>query len=207
VIKHHLLILTAVICSLLNCRAYGQTANVGIYGGLNFARAHHLYDVSTLTRTGEVFGGFLEIVPSRSLISYQAEIHFIQKGATLDSAHAKVLKWRFSYIELPLLLRTTAHALGLKPFLFVGPKIGLLLTATAMEKTGNQSNRYNEKRATRPVEVSVDGGIGIELEIQSAWVAFASLRYSLGLTDIDKSSGVWTSRDTQLILGTKFSLK
>lgn len=183
-----------------------NAVTLGLQGGHNNAKARHLNVGTTSKRSGIVAGGFVEIIPPNSLISYQVEFHYLQKGAYIKGDTSRV-RFKFNYLEIPLLLRSTARNDGIKPFVFAGPKIGILLSAIANIKTTSLSESRDLKKDTKPIDFSLDMGIGFEYAFGQTCF-FGAARYSLGLVDIDKSSrGEWYSRDFQITAGTKIDLK
>ena len=180
--------------------------SIGFHAGYNNARAHHLNGGSTSARQGRVAGVSLNVFPTNAMIGYRAEIHFIQKGASIKSDTTRA-SFYFNYIEIPLLFRTAASLEGIKPYVFAGPKIGFLIANRAKIETNGVSKKIELKDDTEPIDFSIDGGGGLEYTV-GRMTTFAAIRYSLGLLDIDKSrNGEWYARDFQIVSGINFSLK
>ena len=183
-----------------------NTYSIGFHTGYNNARAHHLNGGSTLARPGVVAGISLNIFPLNALIGYRAEIHWIQKGASIRSDTTRA-SFYFNYIEIPLLFRTAASLEGFKPYVFAGPKIGFLIANLGKIKINGVSKKIDLKDDTEPIDFSIDAGTGLEYAVGRI-TFLAAIRYSLGLLDIDKSrNGEWYARDFQIVSGINLSLK
>jgi hypothetical protein len=204
-------LINAMALSVVMCLGFAETSaqnsySIGFYGGLNRAKAHHLNNGSTSSRPGGVFGLSLDILPANALIGYRAEIHFIQKGASIHG-DTSLARFEFNYIEIPLIFRSAARHEGFKPFFFAGPKIGFLLSGRARTKLNGATQKFDLKKDTERMDLSLDGGGGLEYTF-SRMTLFGSVRYSHGLLDIDKSrDGEWYSRDFQIISGIHFSFR
>lgn len=197
---------TVCMVFLFISSVWGQTRyNAGFHGGLNFASASQSQNVKTSTRTGWIAGGLLEIVPQTSFVSFQIECHYIQKGMDFDSA-GSAIHWQFNYIEIPILVRTAYRHEGFRPFAFVGPKIGFLLHSRAAIRLPDRRENIDLADVTESIELSLDGGFGLQYTRDTRVTYFAQLRFSAGLKDIDKSNARWQSRDTQLTAGVKFAV-
>lgn len=183
-----------------------NAVDIGFYGGLNRADARQFNGGSTSSRSGSVFGTFIEIIPPHAWVSYQIELHYIQKGASIQDDASRA-HFRFHYLEIPLLFKSTAKFESFRPFVFAGPKIGFLLSSGAKLKTNGTSESINLDKDTEALDFSADMGLGCEYTAGRATL-FISTRFSLGLFDIDKSrNGEWYARDFQIVAGTKFNLK
>ena len=183
-----------------------NTYSIGFHAGYNNARARHLNGGSTSARPCMVAGVSLNVFPTNAMIGYRAEIHFIQKGASIKSDTTRA-SFYFNYIEIPLLFRTAASLEGIKPYIFAGPKIGFLIANRAKIETNGVSKKIDLKDDTEPIDFSIDGGGGLEYTV-GRMTTFAAIRYSLGLLDIDKSrNGEWYARDFQIVSGINLSLK
>lgn len=189
---------------------FGQTpVSLGLRAGLNFANAStEGVSLSTSTRTGLVLGGLLEIGLSDAIF-IQPEIFYIQKGAEFTisgGGQSATVTWKFDYIEMSALLKAKFGSTEFKPYIFGGPNIGINVVAEAEGKSGTQSQTVDLKNLIESTDFAFDIGVGGEYSMNEETSLVGDIRYSLGLSDIDKSESSWKSTGVQIILGVKFSL-
>jgi opacity protein-like surface antigen len=155
-------------------------------------------------------GAHLEISLS-DVFSIQPELFEIQKGAETsvetESGPATV-KWNLEYVELPVLVKVKLGMNNLRAlFVFAGPNVGIKTQAESEVTLDTQSQTSDIKDQIKSTEISFDFGIGGEVQIDSMVALIGSIRYSHGLTDINKDTMVsWRSYGVQVVLGAKFSL-
>lgn len=143
-----------------NCISFGQKVDIGIKGGLNFAKLE-IPDLKTSNKTGYHIGAYSLFKFGK--IGLQPEFIFSQQGTKVALGD-----WDTKYINIPVILKLyLAGGFNLQ----AGPQFGFLNTA---ELDGN-SIEDNLKNS----DVSIGLGLG--------WDAPMGLkidaRYNLGVTD------------------------
>jgi Outer membrane protein beta-barrel domain len=143
-----------------------------------------------------------------SMWSLQPEIHYTQKGTTLDfggtGQAAGELGFNFGYAEVPVLLRADFGGEGLHPFIVAGPSIAMRLSCNAtLAGTGASlevdCEEFDDNGTTRDPfkKTDIGGTVGVGLSGRLLGRAMsAQVRYGRGFTNIlsDDASG---STDTQ----------
>ncbi len=176
------LILLAGMILMLGVAASAQQTTVGVTGKglkLGFDIADISTDYAELndfldSRTGFSAGAFLTYKLNRQF-AVQPEILYVTKGAAKDlfffNAHLNL-----DYLEIPVLLKFDFTPDGnMRPNLFVGPALGVLLAS----KFHIINETYDIKDYTKSMDVSLVFGGGIDYRR----VTF-DLRYTLGLSGI-----------------------
>lgn len=158
---------------------------LGIKGGVNFANLSGTdAPPNSKTLMGFAAGGYLEIsLPL--LFTIQPEILYSQKGTTFDQGFFGVnikTTEKLNYLEIPVLVKYSFPVPVLKPSLYAGPAMGILLSAKTKTETVGLSREEDIKSQT----TSTDFGLVVGA---SAHVAIITLdvRYTSGLTTIDKN--------------------
>lgn len=178
-----------IICLLAFCvlfTAYSVAQiGLGIKGGVNFANVGGTdAPPGAKTLTGFAAGGYVEIsLPL--LFTIQPEILYSQKGTTYDQTvlgtNFKVTA-KLNYLEIPVLVKYSFPVPVVKPSLYVGPAMGILLSAKGTVEAGGQSQEEDIKDQT----TSTDWGLVVGASAHIAIIT-VDVRYTLGLTTIDKA--------------------
>ena len=187
-----------------------STVNFGIEGGVNFGNAStEPNSVSFSSRTGIMVGALLEVGFS-DVFYFQPEVRYTQKGAEFSvssSSGSGTITWKFDYIEIPLLMEAKFGQSEFKPLIFAGPNIGFNLSANVEGSGTGGSASADIKDQLESIDFAMDFGAGGEYTINPTTALVASIRYSLGLSDIDMDpSSTWKTRGVQLVAGVKFSM-
>ncbi len=183
---------TIAVFALIVLLAGTSQAQVGfgLTGGVNFANvggADVSYSPKSLT--GFAGGVYLDLgVPF--LISVQPEVLYSMKGYKTDqsitflgSTFAVKSTVNLNYVEIPVLIKYSLPVPVLKPTLFVGPSMGILLNAKAkVEITGQPAQDTTITSSTTGTDWGVVFGASAHLAIVTV-----SARYTMGLTTLDKS--------------------
>jgi hypothetical protein len=106
--------------------AFGQGLDLGLKGGVNFAKLSGDDVEDASNRTGFAIGAFLN-VSTGGFFSIQPEVLFSQKGVKAEDEDGE-LTMKLSYVEIPVLLKVSpmlAGATGFQPFLYAGPVLGI----------------------------------------------------------------------------------
>jgi hypothetical protein len=157
----------------------------GVKGGVNFANVGGTdAPPNSKTLTGFAAGGYLEIsLPL--LFTIQPEILYSQKGTTYDEnffgTNVK-LTAKLNYLEIPVLVKYSFPVPVVKPSLYAGPAMGILLSAKATAEAAGQSQEEDIKSET----TSTDFGLVVGASANIAIIT-VDVRYTLGLTSLDKN--------------------
>lgn len=143
-----------------------------------------------------------------SMWSLQPEIHYTQKGTTLDfggtGQSAGELGFNFGYAEVPVLLRADFGGEGLHPFIVAGPSIAMRLACSAsLSGTGASvdvdCDEFDDNGTTRDPfkKTDIGGTVGVGLSGRLLGRAMsAQVRYGRGFTNV-LSEDANGSTDTQ----------
>jgi opacity protein-like surface antigen len=142
---------------------------------------------------GFVFGASVEIgIAGPMYIDVQPS--YIQKGQEVtgpfiintNQGQVQVqgtLKNKASYIQFPILAKFKFPAGPVKPYGFLGPNIGINMSATQEFEGGGQSiDQDNENISS--IDFGIDFGAGVEFGIAPMMSLLLDVRYSLGLTNL-----------------------
>lgn len=161
----------------------------GLTGGVNFSTVGGADAGSNLkSLTGFAGGVYLDLgVPF--LISVQPEVLYSMKGFSADEVvivsgtpyNVKTTA-HFNYIEVPVLIKYTLPVPVIKPALFAGPSLGILLNAKVKaELAGFPTSETDIKSSTSSTDFGLVFGASAHIAIITV-----SARYTMGLTTLDK---------------------
>jgi Outer membrane protein beta-barrel domain len=154
---------------------------VGVEGGLSLAnlRGGDVYNNSI--KYGAI-GGVFGRHALTGIFAIQPEVLFAMKGAKYEADGIKSQQ-EINYIEIPVLVRATMRKEGkLKPSLFAGPAIGILLS----NKITN-GEEIDIKDASNGSDFGLVFGAGADYMLEKGCVLLDA-RYELGLTSTMKSA-------------------
>jgi hypothetical protein len=160
----------------------------GITAGLNFANMSEIDDSDM--RTGFVIGGHL-VMPLGPTFAFQPEVLYSQKGAkgtTVDeeSGEEVDIELKHDYLEIPLLLRMTVPTSGgVRPYLLLGPSIGLSMSCEIEGEANGVSVGIDCDELVEPSSVDVGAALGGGIEFPVGTGAMSlGVRYTLGLSEV-----------------------
>lgn len=143
----------------------------GVKGGLNLSNVTGEDAGESSMKIGAVGGAFL-CYSITEIFAIQPEVLFTMKGAKGDEDGTEVA-WKVNYIEIPLLLKVKLPTEGnIKPALFAGPALGLLMSAKAEDE--------DMKDNMKSMDFGIVAGAGIGYKMEKG-VLFAEARYEVGL--------------------------
>jgi len=168
---------------------YGAKGGVSVSNQLGHDSTRDFHPRVSLT------GGIFAVIPFGKHSIFQPELIYVMNGTRIDTGRSAVLKWNFSYIHFPMLVKYYPSALPFGFHAFVGPYIGFNLSATAEVGaiTENIENTMN------PLEVG--GVIGLGIEINRFVV---DERYSIAYTSNDRTGGLFLNGVLSLMGGYRF---
>lgn len=154
---------------------------------------------------GGLTGGFLEFKLGGVVYLY-TELAYVQHGFQMGTSYLfPDTSYHYDYVEVPALAKFK-WGLGQKKrvhlFGIVGPSLGLRVRA--QQQTG--SSFTNISSTTEALNFGLDFGGGAEVWLGEKFAVTGTLRFAVGLTDIDKSSTVMKTIDFQTIFAAKFVL-
>ncbi len=188
---------STIVLALLFLLAGSTRAQVGfgLTGGVNFATAGGA-DVFSGTKnfTGFAAGAYLDVdVPF--LLSFQPEVLYSVKGyiventyTILGNSYTSKGTATLGYLEIPVLVKYTLPVPILKPSLFVGPSLGILLSGRGkVEVTGQPTQEMDIKSSYRSADWGAVFGASA-----SVLVVRVSARYTVGLTTLSSDGQLKT---------------
>ena len=191
-----------VLGILVTASSFAQI-ELGVKGGINLANMSGSgAPPNTKTLAGFAGGGYLEIsLPF--LLTIQPEVLYSQKGfiseETLLGTNIKITG-RLNYLEIPVLVKYSFPVPVVKPSVYAGPAVGILLSAKATAEAAGQSAETDIKDQT----TSTDWGLVVGASAHIAVVTL-DVRYTLGLTTADKTGSTKSyNRVLTVMLGFPF---
>ncbi len=185
---------------------------LGARVGLNLANLSFDPDlpanVDKSSRVGFKFGAMAELgfIP---MFALQVEPMYVMRGAKFTQGSIEET-WKFSYLEIPILLKLKIPTPGpITPYIFAGPNIGILLSAT--DEAGGQDTDIKDQLSS--TDFALDFGAGVGFNIAPFIDLLIDARYSLGLSELPtdqakQSLGNLTvkTKDIQIVAGIMFGL-
>lgn len=194
--------------------AAAQTIGIGIRGGYNLAFANRGGDTNGSPSSGIVLGASatLELFPSFAL---QGGIQYVKKNNTfeivLPGGETRTENYQFDYLELPLSMTLNFGSSSPRFYGLLGTTLGTLLVATGGDPEQNRDTS-DVSESLDPIDMSVDIGAGMALDLSSHITFIVEAKYNYGLLDIYQhtaqvtSLNSWRARDLKVIAGLYFSL-
>lgn len=220
--KKILLPILSILLILTFSNINAQThISFGVRAGLNIASLSFDPDlaggINKSSRTGFKFGGALE-VGFAPMFALQIEPMYSQGGCVLDNVpfgftNGKVT-FKVSYIEIPILFKVKIPVKGsVTPYAFVGPNLGLVLSANQLAEGGGQSQETDIKDQTTSMVFALDFGAGAGIKVTPLTTVILDVRYSLGLSSVLNDKGKQVSgfnsiksNGFQIVAGVMFGL-
>jgi Outer membrane protein beta-barrel domain len=180
----------------------------GIRAGLtasNVAVSAQGATVSLTSRIGLSGGGFVEIPIARN-VAIQPELLLAMKGANA-SAPQYDETLALTYLDFPILVRFrfSIPRKDIGPYLYGGPVLGVLLTATGSSTVNGKTTDTNIKNQINSVDIGFAFGGGVQFGR-----LMADARYTVGFRSVFKQvqsndiQGSATNRAISVMLGIKF---
>jgi hypothetical protein len=208
---------------ILSSAAFAQFS-IGPRFGINMASISDDPDyqsgVDQSNHLGLLFGAAAEIRIS-SPIYAEIQLLYIQKGEELAGEDQlgrqaeQILT--ANYLEIPILIKAKFHTGAVSPYVFLGPNIGLLLSANSEFTVQGQTEDTDIKDNLTSIDFALDFGAGLGIPVSPSVSLVFDARYSLGLSDIsdpqqlqgqpeqqDESSA--KTRGIQIMIGAMFGL-
>lgn len=160
---------------------------VGVRAGLNIANLSidpalpSAIDKSSIV--GAKYGVMAEFgfVP---MFAIQVEPMIVRKGTKISGLGIDATS-KLSYLDIPILLKLKIPTPVLSPYVFAGPDLGFLLSATGTVN-GVDSDIKDQFNS---IDFTLDIGAGLSFDVAPLVTLMIDARYSLGLPDIYSDTG------------------
>ncbi len=161
---------------------WAENMMFGVKGGLGLANLSGGDVYNNSIKYGGTGGVFMRYTLS-DILAVQPEALFAMKGAKYEAEGLKSQE-KVNYIEVPVLVRATMpNESKVKPSVFLGPAIGILLS----NKITN-GEEIDIKDDTKSIDIGVVAGAGVEYVLENGCVLLDA-RYEMGLSSIMKKVG------------------
>jgi hypothetical protein len=168
-------------------------ADFGVIGGLNISDAKIEDDEGDdpKTESRNKFGtGILAEIALGDNVTFGANILYLRKGVKVgpvDDQESIFNVWA-DYIEIPLYFKYS-YGTDIKPYVLVGPSLGILLSSEIDVEFGGINFTGDFKEVLKNSEFSIIFGAGLEAPV---WIgrAFIQGRYMYGIQDVLKGGVV-----------------
>jgi len=151
----------------------------GVEGALSLANLSGGDVYNNSIKFGGAGGAFMRYTLTH-IFAVQPEVLLEMKGAKYEAEGLKSQQ-KINYIEIPLLLRATMpNESKIRPSVFLGPSIGMLLS----NKITN-GEEVDIKDATKSSDIGLVAGAGVEYMLERGCV-LVDARYEMGLSSIMK---------------------
>jgi hypothetical protein len=191
---------------------------IGMAGGLNLARFDtELTPGEKLSNyTGIGLGGILDLRLANN-IALRLQPMYLQKGAKLESDELPEVevKFKLSYVELPVLLKLALGKGASQPYLLAGPAIGFLSSAKIAVKTSEIPEvGVDAQQFFKDIDFNLAFGAGLSFAAGRNAI-FVEGRYALGIANIAENitdeqgsvvEGNVKTRGIQIMAGVLFPL-
>ena len=158
---------------------FAQAPSVGLTGkgikaGVDLAKFTGSDATDQSMKTGFTVGGFITY-SFTDLFGIQPELLYSMKGSKVDVGGTTV-NTKLNYIEIPVLFRVQlVGAPTFKPNFYVGPELGILLSAKRED--------VDIKDDTKSTDFGIIGGVGADFPMGAGKLTFDA-RYDLGLSKV-----------------------
>lgn len=182
------IIIVVFVTVVLITKIWTKEFHIGVKSGLNISNTiseNEFFDFKS--KMGIIFGGYV-FIPLGNSIAIQPELLYTMKGAKYEVEGLKVVH-KLSYLEIPTLLKLVSAKInkGIKPSLFFGPAVSMLLSAKAeidypkdLEDLGLNDETEDIKKYRKSFDIGIVVGGGIDF---NSGLMF-DIRYNKGLTEI-----------------------
>ncbi|HTY01111.1 MAG TPA: porin family protein [Bacteroidota bacterium] len=168
---------------------------VGMRVGMNFGTLSFnpdIYQVGTniskTGRTGFMIGAMSELEFAK-MFAVEFSPTYVMKGGGYQDTQGGTDIGKYNELELPILFKVKFLQGMIRPYAFVGPNIGLVMSATeALTPAGGQEQDTDVKSNTSSIDFALDFGGGAELMVMKNLGILMDVRYSLGLSNINSAT-------------------
>jgi len=172
-----------------------QPVRLGIEAGMTFSNVSGPADVSTSNRSGLAAGVNVEL-PLGAYVALQPELLFVQRGVNLAKAGNLSVDAKYNSLELPLLGKLRLNG-PVSPYLVAGP-VAIWNISRTLEASGPSGS---EGISFKPKTFDFGATLGAGVDVGPV---FATVRYTVGITELNENSADWKSRGWHLLAGLRF---
>lgn len=184
-------VVLAVVFTLVSASVSAQgLTGKGFKAGLNIANVHG-DDIPDECGTimGLCAGGFITY-SINEMFAIQPELLYTMKGSKCEDELPALgnveMTFSLNYLEIPVLAKLTIPTQGsVKPNLFVGPALGINLSAKLKVEAFGESEE-EDIEDVKSTDFGVVFGGGVDFGLGQGKITFDA-RYTLGLTTTDES--------------------
>ncbi len=167
----------------------------GLRLGMNFGTLSFNPDIYTVGnnisktgRTGFMIGAMSELEFAK-MFAVEFSPTFAMKGGGYQDTQGGTDIGKYSELELPVLFKVKFLQGMIRPYAFVGPNIGLVMSATeSLTPANGQGQDTDIKSNTSSIDFALDFGGGAEYMVMKNFGILMDVRYSLGLSDLNSPS-------------------
>ena len=201
---------------------FGLLTDIGLQLGPNFSSVSSKSNQTGPDASGRarmMFGANIDIGLG-AIFFVSPEVDYIQRGFSESSASngsVTELTAGLSYLEFPVLLKVRPYFAGrIRPFAVFGPSMGFLISRSASVTTtdpnGVMATSTDSTRESQfnSVLFSLNGGVGVDIEMGDTISMAFSLRYCGGLSNWESAAASAVVQRTtsgssiQLLAGIQF---
>ncbi len=206
---------------------------VGPQFGLNFGSMSFDPELATISSTitkggrfGIMFGANAELEFGK-MFAAEMGVIYVQKGAHYDrSTDGASLKIKFNELDLPIHFKVKFLQGRIRPYAFLGPNIGFVMSAGSTSDVPNQQSVDTDFKAgeagvnvASSIDFSLEFGGGAEFLLTKNIGLTGDVRYNLGLSNIisppaqqqqvvqqNQTTLTWHASGFQIVFGALFHL-
>jgi hypothetical protein len=216
------ILFTVFLVFLIGSVSFAQFS-IGPRFGINMATISddpdYASSVEQSSHLGLIFGAAAEIGISSPLYA-EVELLYIQKGEDLKGQDQQGQQAEqiitANFLEIPILFKAKFPAGAVNPYAFLGPTIGILLSANSEFTAGGQTQDTDIKDNLSSIDFGLTFGAGLGIPVAPTFSVFFDARYSLGLSDISdtqqqqgqqqQQDDTAKTRGIQIMIGAMFGL-
>ena len=164
-----------IVLSVMTIHAAQAQTRIGVKAGANFATFEGS-DVENAKMRTSINAGLFANFAFSEMLSVQPEVFYSGQGAKYTVLGTEITA-KADYINIPVLLQFNASGF----YAEIGPQLGILMSSS-IEGGGIAFDTQDAYKST-----DIGAGIGLGFKLDSGFGA--GVRYTMGLTSIDNSSG------------------
>ena len=179
----------------------------GVKAGINITNLSGDDIEDADSKMGIVGGGFITYKIS-DMFAIQPELLFSMKGCKFDEDGGDATL-KLNYLEIPVLAKFLIPMKeNIKPNVYLGPSLGILMSAKYDWEGGGESGTEDVKDDLKSVDFGLVFGGGVDFPIGEGIMTFDA-RYTMGLSsfredDDDGTSYDWKNKAISFIVGYAF---
>ncbi|MEO6323767.1 MAG: porin family protein [Thermoanaerobaculia bacterium] len=114
--------------------------------------------------------------------------------------------YKLGFLEFPFQLKATFRRdQKIEPYLFIGPSVGVRLSAKSDNTSGTARQEFDVGDQFGSFSVAVAAGAGVRFLVSPRVALSGEASYSVGLTNLAKATGnSWKQRDFRAMVGLEF---